>query len=274
MDNSFQSTEGAPGNGARKQEDSVRSLPMINQSTGVSQRLKAFIQNVAVLPNRASVGPTRPVRQDAHMGAQEAEQQQETDLDPELEKVNALYQQARKIIHLRNASETPDKRSLAEQRGPSPPQARMGQKYDSSEFYDGEMASSSLPVTAPPVSRVRLPPSGPSVCQRYPTPPVNRPQSASRSSSRPGSPRKVTRATDKNPENIIPSVSFRDARSVFCSKESPGSSVLPRPWGEGSRGRLTTKGMDNSTRRTQSEQRPGLTSHSDGSSASRLTKEE
>ncbi|XP_065820133.1 photoreceptor cilium actin regulator [Labrus bergylta] len=258
MDDSFQSTEGLPGNGTRTLEDSVRSLPMISQNTGVSQRLKASLQNVNVLPNRASVRSTpnsvmaiHPVSEDA-MRAQDVEQQPQTDLDPELEKANALYQQARKIIHLRNASENPDN--------------RMSQKYDSNEFYEGEMTSPSLPVTAPPVSRVRLPPSCHSVCQRFPTPPVNRPQTASRSSSRPGSPRKVTRATDKNTQEIIPSVSFHDARSVFCLKESqdtcvtPGGSVLPRPMGEASRGRLTTRGMDNSTRRTQSEQRPGLAS--------------
>ncbi|XP_074541669.1 uncharacterized protein pcare2 [Halichoeres trimaculatus] len=269
MDDSFQGTESATGNGAK-------SPPLMSQSTGVSQRLKASMQNVEVLPNKVTVGPTRPVRQEVPVGTQDAEQQQETDLDPELDKVNALYQQARKIIHLRNASETPDKSN----RGPSPHHTRVGQNYDSNEFYDSDLNSSGLPVTAPPVSRVRLPPSCPSVCQRYPSPPVVRPQTASRSSSRPGSPRAVARATDKNPEHIIPSVSFRDARSVFCLKETqnpPGSSALPRPWGEASRGRLTARGMDNSTRRTQSEQRPGFTARSefskDGGSASSLTKE-
>ncbi|XP_044232169.1 photoreceptor cilium actin regulator [Thunnus albacares] len=283
MDNSFQSTEGMPENEEGSQEESAQSLPMINQKTGVSQRLRASVQNVEVLPNRVSMRPrtisiasSRPVRQDAVMGAQDAEQQPETDLDPEMEKANCLYQQARKIIHLRNAAESSDKRNIAEQssRGPSSIQARMGQRFESSELYEGEQ---SLPVTAPPVSRVRLPPSCPSVRHRFPSPPVFRSQSNSRPSSRPSSPRTVTRATENNTEEIIPSVSFHDARSVFCQKETSGSSVLPRPCGEASRGRLTTRGIDNTTRRTQSEQRPSVTSHlefsKDGNSTSTQAKQ-
>lgn len=265
MDNSFQSTEGIPGNKERSQEDTVLSLPIINQKNGVSQRLKSSIQNVEVLPNRASMKPrmisilpTRPVRQDVVMKAQDAEKQPETDLDAEIEKVNCLYQQARKMIHLRNAGESPDlQRDITElsSRVPSPLQARVGQRYGSNDFYDGEMSSYSLPVTAPPVSRVRLPPSCPSVCHRYPSPPAFRPQSTSRPSSRPSSPTTVTRATDNNTEEIIPSVSFRDARSVFCQKDSQNSQT------EFLRGRLPTRGID--TRRTQSEQRPSLISHSE-----------
>ncbi|XP_037606564.1 photoreceptor cilium actin regulator [Sebastes umbrosus] len=263
MDDSFQSTEDIPGNKEGSREDLV--LPIINQKAGVSQRLKASVQNVEVLPNRANMVPRSisflPIRQDAVMGAQE-----ETDLDPEMERVKCLYQKARKMIHLCNTGESHDKRDTTELSGrvTSPLQARMGQRSGSTEFYEGEMSSYSLPVTAPPVSRVRLPPSCPSVCHRYPHPPAYRSQSASRPSSRPSSPRTVTRATDNNEEEIIPSVSFRDARSVFCRKDSEtcsssGSSVLPKL----SRGRLPTRGIDDSTRRTQSEQRPCLTSHSE-----------
>lgn len=293
MDNSFQSTDGIPGNEERSQKDSVRSLPMIIQNTGVTQRLKASVQNVEVLPSRAivrprsiSILPAHPVRQDAVVGTKDTEQQPDTDQDPEMEKANCLYQQARKIIHLRNAAGSPDKRNIAElsSRGPSSFQARMGPRCENNEFHEGEMSSSSLPVTAPPVSRVRLPPSCPSVCHRFPSPPVVRPQTISRPSSRPGSPRTVTRATDKNTEEIIPSVSFNDARSVFCLNETQnsqtciatGSSILPRPWGEASRGRLPMRKKDSSTRRVQSEQRPSLTTHSefskDGSSVSSKAK--
>ncbi|KAM7367509.1 hypothetical protein PAMP_013801 [Pampus punctatissimus] len=295
MDNSFQSTEGMQENEEGSRDETVRSLPMINQRMGVSQRLRASVQNVEVLPNRISmrprlisISPARPVRQDAVMGAQDAEQQPETDLDPEMRKAKCLYQQACKIIHLRNAAESSDKRSIAEQssRGHSPLQARMGHRFESNELYEGEMSSCSLPVIAPPVSRVRLPPSCPSVRHRFPSPPVFRPQSTSRPSSRPNSPRTVTRATENNTEEIIPSVSFRDARSVFCQKESQnpqmwtssGSSVLPRPWGEASRGRLPTRGTDKTTLHcTQPEQRPSLTSHpelsKDGNSTSTQAKQ-
>ncbi|KAK1889367.1 Photoreceptor cilium actin regulator, partial [Dissostichus eleginoides] len=225
LDNSFQRDDGILGNKEGSQEDSTLNLPIINQKTGVSKRLKTSIQNVEVLPNRVSprsrsitILPARPLRQDAVMGAQEPEQQSET-----------------------------------------------WKRCGSNELYEGEMRSYSLPVTAPPVSRVRLPPSCPSVCHKFPSPPAFRPQST----SRPSSPVEVTRATDNNNEEIIPSVSFRDARSVFLKKDSQnsqtcftsGGTVLPKLWEESSRGRLSTRGVDNSDRRTQSERRP--TSHSE-----------
>ncbi|KAM8832449.1 uncharacterized protein pcare2 [Spinachia spinachia] len=251
MDDSFQSTD--------------LVLPIINQKTKVCQRLKASVHNVEVLPNRASVKPRSisilPARQGAVLGAQDAAQQQETDLDPETEKANCLYQQARKMIRLSNAGESYDKRDATEVKGrvPSPPQAREGRRTGSPEFHEGEMPSHSPHVTAPPVSRARLPPSYPSVCHRYPSPPAFRPSSSSRPSSRPSSPKSVARETDNNAEEIIPSVSFRDARSVFCRKDSQSSqtcSLLPKPWGEAPRGRLHARGIDDPTRRTQSEQRP------------------
>ncbi|XP_071399243.1 uncharacterized protein [Centroberyx affinis] len=125
MDNSFQSTEDTPGDEEEVQDASDRGRPVINQRTAVSQRLRASVQNVTVLPNRASVTqkaigilPARPVRQDAVMGmqpGQDAEPQPDTELDLEKEKNSTLYQQARKIIHLRNAAESPLKRNQAEQ---------------------------------------------------------------------------------------------------------------------------------------------------------------
>ncbi|KAK2856619.1 hypothetical protein Q5P01_005354 [Channa striata] len=279
MDNSFQGNEGIQGIEDGLQENSSRSLPMITQKNRVSQRLRASMQNVEVLPNRASmttrlitITPVHPVRQDAVVGAQNAEQPLEANLDPEMEKANCLYQQARKIIHLRNAAEFPDRRNITELNGrvTSPIQGRTGQRCEDNECYEGEM-SPSLPVTAPPVSRVRLPPSYPSVRHRFPSPPVFRPQSPSRPSSRPSSPRMVIRATEINTKEIVPSVSFREARSVFCQNElknsqtiisSEGSGV-PRTWGEPSRGRLPSRRIDKATLRSQSEQRPGLISHSE-----------
>lgn len=236
MDNSFQTTEGTQGHERRSQEGSFRNLPIIIQNAGVSQRLKASLQNVEALPNRTvlkprsiSILPSRPVRQDAVMVAQDTEKKPDADADV--------------------------------------------------EFLEGEMSSCSLPVTAPPVSRVRLPPSCPSVCHRFPSPPVFRPQNSSRPSSRPSSPRTVARATDDNIEVIVPSVSFSDARSVFCSKESQiatGRSALTRPFGEASRGRLSMRRTDDSSRRTQSEQRSCTSTSSgfskEGRSASRSAK--
>ncbi|KAE8287258.1 hypothetical protein D5F01_LYC15230 [Larimichthys crocea] len=101
MDNSFQSTD-----------SNERNEEMIIKNTRVSQRLKASMQNVEVLPSRVSVtsrligiSSARPVRQDADMGMQDADQKPDTDLHREMDKTNCLYQQARKTIHLRNAAE-------------------------------------------------------------------------------------------------------------------------------------------------------------------------
>lgn len=279
MDNSFQSTQVLAGTEVGLQKPF--SSQVINPKIGIFHRLKASIHNVEVLPNRAcmrprsiAISPAHPVTQDGVTGTQDADQlQSETDLNLEIKKANNLYQKACKIIHLRDAAESSDKRNLVEPgiRATSPLQLTIDRKYNSNEFYEGELSSCSLTVIAPPVSRVRLPPSCPSTCKRFPSPPGIRPQSTSRHSSRPSSPRTVTRCIDNMTEEIIPSVSFRDARSVFCQNEfqnlktclPPERSALPRQGGEVSRGRLLTRATDTSTRRTQSDHRPSGTLHSE-----------
>lgn len=198
MDDSFQATEATQGNEETLKENSSWSPPIIIQNNRISQRLKASVQNVEVLPSHPSVQqrpitilPACPVRQDAG----------------------------------------------------------LGENQDKKECFEDELSYSNLPITAPPVSRVRLPPSCPSVCHRFPSPPTFRAQN----SSRPGSPRDVERATLHNVEVIVPSVSFNAARSVFCGKESQNSQS------SGFRGRFLVRRSSNSTRRTQSEQRPCMT---------------
>ncbi|KAK7907535.1 hypothetical protein WMY93_016147 [Mugilogobius chulae] len=244
MDNSFQITENMTGN---EKESQSCNLSAINKRQGLPHRMKATVE---LLPNRASI-KAKTLKlfsaspEDAILGPQERGELHGAALDPD----SSLYQQARAIIHIRSAA------------GPLQPPLRS----DSTDAHEGDMTFS-LPVIAPPVSRVRLPPSGPAVCHRHPSPPV-RPQS----SSRPGSPKTIARATDNTVEQIIPSVSFRDARSVFCQNETPipphwsscGASVLPKPWGEGSRGRTGSRAMD-SPRRTQSEHRPAITIRTGG----------
>ncbi|XP_023203047.1 uncharacterized protein LOC111611336 [Xiphophorus maculatus] len=271
MDNSFRRNEDQLRN-EKLHEDPVLTLPSIHQTTGISQRRKIVMQNVEVLPNKANVkigsmaaSPAPPVR---HEGVTEVQHQKlklETDLSEQTEKTKRIYKQARKIIHLRNAGESTDMKNF------QIPVSGDLTSLQATRCEGNEIPSCSLPVIAPPVSRVRLPPSCPSVHHTVPHPPVFRQHPNSGSSSRPNSPRKVTRANDNSTEQIIPHMSFHDARSVFCQNElkgsqaclSFGSSVLPRKWGEVSRGRLSTRGRENSTRRTQSEQRPGMTSYSD-----------
>ncbi|XP_007570704.2 uncharacterized protein pcare2 [Poecilia formosa] len=270
MDNSFRRNEDQLRN-EKLHEDPVLTLPLIHQTTGISQRRKIVMQNVEVLPNKANVkirsmavSPAPPVR---HEGVTEVQHQKlklETDLSEQTEKAKRIYKQARKIIHLRNAGESTGMKNV------QIPVSGDLTSLQATRCEGNEIPSCSLPVIAPPVSRVRLPPSCPSVHHTVPHPPVLRQHLNSGSSSRPNSPRKVTRANDNSTEQIIPHMSFHDARSVFCQNELNnsqaclpfGSSVLPRKWGEVSRGRSSTRGRENSTRRTQSEQRPGMTSYS------------
>ncbi|XP_062267518.1 uncharacterized protein LOC133973585 isoform X2 [Platichthys flesus] len=223
LDNSFQSTESIPSNVEGLLGDLVQSPPMINQKTGVTQRLKASVHNVEVLPNRENLrhklnSVAHPVKKDAVTSAQDEEQQPENDLDAAMENANCFYEQSCKIRHQLNAAESSNKINMGEMRSQEPPphQATMSQRCESKEYCEGEIFSCSLPVTAPPVSRVRLPPYCPSVHHRFPSPPVCRPLTSSKPSSRPSSPRAVTRANDSNTKKIIPSVSFNDARLVFC----------------------------------------------------------
>lgn len=246
MDDSFQATEDTEGNEGRVKGNSGWSPPIIIQSNRISQRLKASVQNVEVLPSHPSVQqrlitilPACPVRQAAVSGEKSA------DMHPETEH-SSPYQQTHKIPHSSGATRSPENQ-IAEQGG-------SGQRCNKNEFFDYELPSNSLPITVPPVSRVRLPPSCPSVCHRFPSPPTFRPQNSSGPSSRPGSPRQVDRGTLNNVEVIIPSVSFNAARSVFCLKESQNSQP------SGYRGRFLVRRSSNSSRRTQSEQRPCTTS--------------
>ncbi|KAM6953947.1 uncharacterized protein FYW47_012882 [Aplochiton taeniatus] len=247
MDNSYESMDESLGDmegGA--QEDSCSGHPTARQRTTVTQRLRASMQNVTVLPNRSSLCP----RQDAGVRPQHEEEPEHAldhEADPDKEQAASLYRQARKIIHLRNAAESPQRKNTCK-----------------AETYPCNM-----PPTTPPVSRVRLPPSCPSVHHRLPnalvftsqpSPPT---QGHWKPSSRPGSPRSLIRTRVNSGEEIIPSMSFCDARSVFCqqSSETPSSSsTLPRPWGETSRGRQPVRGAHD-VRRTQSDRRPSLTSH-------------
>ncbi|XP_047428971.1 uncharacterized protein LOC124998607 [Mugil cephalus] len=252
MDKSFQRTDNSPVNVDGSQENSFPSLPIINQKTGITQSLKISMHKTDV-PNRPNVRPRMvnfspccPVREDV-----DAEQQQDTNVDTEIDKTNSRYQQACKIIHLHNAVESPNKRAISEpgRKGPSCLQDRIDYKCESNEFNERETFSYGLSVTTPPVSRVRLPPSCPTVF---------RPLSIYKLPSRPSSPRAVPCPTHDNPIEITPFLCFQDARSVFCQNESQNSQACLS-----SRGRILTRERTSSTRRTQSEPKHGLSTHTE-----------
>ncbi|XP_046877906.1 photoreceptor cilium actin regulator [Hypomesus transpacificus] len=264
MDNSFQSTEENTGEDEGPEEEK-KAGHRARQRSSASQRLRASMQHVTVLPNRSTVrrsslsmSPARPVRQDAVAGSQGPELLPNKEQDPGKEQAASLYRQARKIIHLRNAAESPVRAAERGLRGPPP--LRAGGRQGSDDYCEVEAYYSPLPPTTPPVSRVRLPPSCPSVHYRIPSPPVNKNQPTSSSQpSRPTSPRVLTWARDTSCEENS-SMSFYDARSVFSQNRQTSSdtSTLPRTWEESSRGRMPTRGSQ-TARRTQSDRRPSLT---------------
>ncbi|CDQ88985.1 unnamed protein product [Oncorhynchus mykiss] len=212
MDNSYESNEENPDDEEGEEEDTdSRGHPVPRQRSTASQRLRASLQNMTVLPNRGSVGPIRQ--------------------DPET-------------------------------RGPL--RAGVSLRQGSSNPYEGAYYPTSMPPTVPPVSRVRLPPSCPSTHHRLPSPPAFEQPNPP---SRPSSPRVLRWSKEDSGEDMSPSVSFNDARSVFCQNSQSNSqswtphysSTLPRPYGEPSRGRLSTRGSQTVSRRSQSDQRPSLT---------------
>lgn len=242
MDNSFESNEG-PCDDENTNESTQRGSTQ-RQRYGVS-RLRASLQTVTVLPSRAtvprrahSISPARPIRQDAVSGSRQGQDcHQETGIVPDKKEATSLYQQSRKIIHLRHSSHSPARTGFIR----SGSVGRQGSR-DTGENDALAPYPISYPPTTPPVSRARLPPSCPSVCHRVPSPPVLPSATSSTTSTQ----RWTRRCSDE--ENVTNSLSFNDARSVFCQDTQSGPpsltpscrSTLPRPWGEPSRGRQQT----------------------------------
>ncbi|XP_059897340.1 uncharacterized protein pcare2 [Gadus macrocephalus] len=260
MDDSFQSTGQNPGR------------PVTFPRTRLSQRLRASGQNVNVLPNRATVSQNSAKSTKATKPDPEQDLDDD-DVDPERATSSTLYQQAQKIIHLRNVAGSPTRRRQhLRQLDAVPPHHHC----TAAPLHETGFTQCTPPVTAPPVSRVRLPPSCPSVHRRYPSSPqtagLSRPSSPRMAaSSRPSSPRTVvvSAADNNDSEEIVPMVAFSTARSIFCQKENqsghdwtPSSgSTLPRLWGDPARGRQAARvEAGTGSRRTQSEQRSSVNS--------------
>ncbi|XP_036406041.1 photoreceptor cilium actin regulator-like [Megalops cyprinoides] len=223
MDHSFECTAGPSAGGRGRSAAPPRG--------GVSQRLRASLQTVTLLPSRSSLPPLHPP---LPPGA-----------DPGRDEAATLYRQARKIIHLRHAAESPVR------------------KMEPMTRY-----ANSQPPSTPPVSRARLPPSAPSH-HTGESPASGLPAYPFKARSTSASPR-VQRWTrggcgeqrDSHPSS--PSPSFSDARSVFCHvpPDPPAWTTshqlgLPRPYGEPSRGRLpvSVRGPQPFVRRSQSDSR-------------------
>lgn len=252
MDDSFEMTKGSLGHGEEGGNRSGSSTAC--QKTSVSQKLRASVQSMTVLPNRGtihqgslSLSPACPTKTDAV-------EDQLHDADAERDQTETL--------HLRDSACTSAKRCQDSTWSASAPPAGLGSRQGSSDHAgDGDTSSpQACPPTTPPVSRTRLPPSCPSVCHTIPTPPSYPSGGQWRAPSPPTS--RWTRENSNSDGNIpaLTSVAFTSARSVFCqdqtSRTPSCTSTLPRPWGEASRGRLPmNRGLQSFQRRSSSEQR-------------------
>lgn len=178
MDNSFESAQsvstGSTVDGASK----VGRSPVLKRAV-ISQRLRASVQTVTVLPSKGGLPQASKVvsfarvdQQDTSALSKVSQPDVKTETDPVIEK-DALHQQPGKIIHLRNSSGSQSERSSTSHVATS---ANQG---ESTDIQDGvnlsvpgptntvyavppSTAVTSQPPATPPVSRGRMLPSTPS----------------------------------------------------------------------------------------------------------------
>ncbi|XP_066541182.1 photoreceptor cilium actin regulator [Hoplias malabaricus] len=174
MDKSFENIDACK----RDENSARRGRSTIPKKTSVSQRLRASVQSVAVLPSKGSMrkcslsmSPARTVPQDPKA----ADSKPEADL--EKEEAASLYKQARKIIHLRHSADSPTEKPTSENSNvkaclaQSNTESKQGGKK-SPEIVPSTPAAGSQPPATPPVTRTRMLPSTPILHRRLPSPPV------------------------------------------------------------------------------------------------------
>ncbi|XP_071327531.1 photoreceptor cilium actin regulator [Trachinotus anak] len=179
MDNSFEGAQslstGVADDGATK----VGKSPVLKR-TGVSQRLRASVQSVTVLPSKGGlpqaskvISLTRADQQDTSALSKVSQQDPQVEADPRKEN-DPLNKQARKIIHLRHSSDS--QTDILSTNVEASPHAS---REESTDFQDGGNPSvpgpnnrvstlppssvvTSQPPATPPKSRGRMLPSTPS----------------------------------------------------------------------------------------------------------------
>ncbi|XP_033860362.1 photoreceptor cilium actin regulator-like [Acipenser ruthenus] len=220
MDNSFQITDGPPAPSdtftPSTNISGTRGRSSNPQRTSVSQRLKASLNAVNVLPSKGSlrrgsvsVSPQRPGRQNAASRSSSVESQPEIEPDPEKEEAASLYRQARKIIHLQHSTESPSDVSLHHGSSTEKGQTRTDSNISTRKACPSLGATEALPgppslpprppsppapsrtapPTPPPLSGTRklptTPSSHPTQHRRLPSPPIQRRQPSTPLSSPP-----------------------------------------------------------------------------------------
>ncbi|XP_072220919.1 photoreceptor cilium actin regulator [Leuresthes tenuis] len=176
MDNSFESAQNgstAAGDGAAK----VGKSPVLKR-TAVSQRLKASVQSVTVLPSKGGLPQSSKVISPARVDKQDIPaltkiSQPDAQLTDSGVETDSLCQQARKIIHLQQSSDSNSERSSTNCSATSNNQGEPtdlrhcgnlsvpGPNTTASTVPPSSVANSQPPAT-PPISRGRMLPSTPS----------------------------------------------------------------------------------------------------------------
>ncbi|TRY55544.1 hypothetical protein DNTS_003667 [Danionella cerebrum] len=175
MDNSFENVQSKE----KGENVSSRGRSTEPKRTAISQRLRASLQSVTVLPSKrnvrkgsVSMSPSRSIHQDTKDLVKVGHQDSSHETDTENEEATALYKEARKIIHLRHSSSSPTEKPAYEQsiRPLTTIQRGAGERKDNST--NENVPNSSQNSSTTPVSRARVLPSTPLLHRRLPSPPV------------------------------------------------------------------------------------------------------
>lgn len=187
MDNSFENVEMSKTD----EKFNRRDRSILPKTTSMSQRLRTSMQSVSVLPSKRSVKKsshsTSPSQNNALQPSGVAKNSQVSNADLRNEEAVSLYQQARKIIHLRYSSNSPTEKPTAENDIQQLTQSSFEGNCDKKvpETVPASATAGNQSPDTPAVSRTRMLPSTPVVHRRLPSPPVFKKQSISSSSSSP-----------------------------------------------------------------------------------------
>lgn len=175
MDNSFESAQSLSTGVADEGATKVRKSPVLKRAT-VLQRLRASVQSVTVLPSKGGlpqaskvISLARADQKDTSAPSKVSPTDVQMEADPGEEK-DSLYQQARKIIHLRHHSDSSPSYVTT---NPSASQEKSADIQDGGKLsvpgpnttvstVSSSSVVSSQPPATPPMSRGRMLPSTPS----------------------------------------------------------------------------------------------------------------
>lgn len=172
MDNSFEGAQ-CPSTSVAEDGTKVGKSPVLKRAV-VSQRLRASVQSVTVLPSKGGLPQAPKVISLARSDQQDTsalskvnkpDVETQTPADPGKEK-DSVYQQARKVIHLKHASDSQSEKLLTNDVAKNV----SATQDESADIQDG----GNLSVPEPNTIQSTVPPSSVVTNQPPATPPVSR----------------------------------------------------------------------------------------------------